>query len=51
MGPERGPPSLVRAIEELFQRTSRGSGLETENTAVGILHADYATPSIRKIWH
>jgi hypothetical protein len=33
----------VSAIEELLERRSGGSGLETEITAVGIRYADYAT--------
>jgi hypothetical protein len=36
VGLERGPLSLVSTIEELLGRKSSGSGLETENTAVGI---------------
>jgi hypothetical protein len=48
VGLERGPLSLMSTIEELLGRNSGGSGLETENTAVGINCADYATPSIRK---
>jgi hypothetical protein len=27
------------------------SGLEIENTAVGIRHADHVAPSVRKSWH
>jgi hypothetical protein len=49
VGLERGPLSLVSTIEELLGRKSSGSGLETENTAVGIRRADHAAPSIRKI--
>jgi hypothetical protein len=41
---ERGPLSFVSTIEELLGRKSSGSGLETENAAVGIRCADYATP-------
>jgi hypothetical protein len=44
VGLERGPLSLVSAIEELLERKSSGSGLEYENTAVGIRRADHATP-------
>jgi hypothetical protein len=51
MGLERGPLSLVSTIEELLERKNSGSGLETENTAVGISQADYVAPSIRKSWH
>jgi hypothetical protein len=32
---ERGPLSLVSTIEKLLERKSSGSGLESENTAVG----------------
>jgi hypothetical protein len=48
VGLERGPLSLVSTLEELLERKSSGSGLETENTAVGIRHADHVAPSIRK---
>jgi hypothetical protein len=48
VGLERGPLSLVSTIEELFERKSSGSGLETENTAVGIRRPDHMAPSIRK---
>jgi hypothetical protein len=37
---ERGPLSLVSTIEELLERKSSGSGLEAENMAVEIHHAD-----------
>jgi hypothetical protein len=50
VGLERGPPSLVSTPEELMERKSSGSGLETENTAVGNRHADHVAPSIRKSW-
>jgi hypothetical protein len=43
MGLERGPLSLVSTIEELLERNSSGFGLKTENTAMGICCADYAT--------
>jgi hypothetical protein len=39
LGLERGPLSLVSTIEELLGRKNYCSGLETENTAVGIRHA------------
>jgi hypothetical protein len=43
---KRGPLSLVRIIEELFQGNS-GSGLENRNWCPwGIRYADHATPSI-----
>jgi hypothetical protein len=48
---EWGPFSLVGIIEELLERKSSGSGLETEITAVGIRHADHVAPSIRKSLH
>jgi hypothetical protein len=51
VGLERGPLSLVSTIEELLGRDSSGSGLEVENTAVGIHYTDHVTPSIRKSWH
>jgi hypothetical protein len=35
VGLERGPLSLVSTIEELLESKTSGSGLETENTAVG----------------
>jgi hypothetical protein len=48
VGLERGPLSLVSTTEELLERKSSGSGLESENTVVGIRHADHVVPSIRK---
>jgi hypothetical protein len=48
VGVERGPLSLVGTTKELFGRNSSGSGLETENTAMGVRCADHATPSVRK---
>jgi hypothetical protein len=42
VGLERGPLSLVSTIEELLGRKNSGSGLKSENTAVGIRHADHA---------
>jgi hypothetical protein len=47
VGLERGPLSLVSAIEELLERKGSGSGLETE--AVSIRRADHATPSIQSV--
>jgi hypothetical protein len=38
----------MSTTEELLGRKSRGCGLETEITAMGIRRTDYATPSIRK---
>jgi hypothetical protein len=51
VGLERSPLSLVSTIEELLGRKSSGSGLETENTAAGIRHADHVEASIRERWH
>jgi hypothetical protein len=44
VGLERSPFSLVSTIEELIERKSSGSSLETEITAVGIRRADHVTP-------
>jgi hypothetical protein len=45
MGLERGPFSLVSAIEELLERKSSGFGLENRDYCrVGIRRADYVTP-------
>jgi hypothetical protein len=38
-------------IEELLERKSSSSGLETGITAVGIRHADHVAPSIHKSSH
>jgi hypothetical protein len=46
-----GSLSLVTTTEELLERKSRYSGLEIQDTAVGISHADHVAPSIRKSWH
>jgi hypothetical protein len=40
----------VSTAEELLGRKSSGSGLETENTVVGIRHADHVEPSILESW-
>jgi hypothetical protein len=46
---ERGPLSLVTTTEELLDRKVADPVQKTENTAVGIRHADHvAPPSIRK---
>jgi hypothetical protein len=50
VGLERGPPSLVSTTEELLDRKVAAPVQKTENTAVGIRHADHVTPSIRKSW-
>jgi hypothetical protein len=34
----------MSTIQELLERKSSGSGLETVITAIGIRHADYSTP-------
>jgi hypothetical protein len=46
----RGPLSHVSTTEELLDRKVAASVYKTENTAVGIRHADYVAPSIRKSW-
>jgi hypothetical protein len=51
VGLEQGPLSLVSTIEELLGRKSSGSGLETENTGVGIRHTDHVASFIRKSGH
>jgi hypothetical protein len=48
VGLERGPLSPVNTTEKLLGRNSSGSGLETENTAVGIRNADHVAASIFK---
>jgi hypothetical protein len=48
VGLERGPLSLVSTTEELLDRKVAAIVYKTENTAVGIRHADYVAPSIRK---
>jgi hypothetical protein len=48
VGLERGPLSVVSTTEELLERKSSYSGLETENTAAGIRHVDHVAPSICK---
>jgi hypothetical protein len=50
VGLERGPLSLVSTIEELLDRKVAAPVWKTENTAVGIRHADHVAPSIRKSW-
>jgi hypothetical protein len=51
VGLERGPISLVSTTEELLDRKVAAPVYKTENTAVGIRHADHVAPSIRKSWH
>jgi hypothetical protein len=48
VGLEGGALSLVSTTEELPVRTVAAPVKKTENTAVGIRHADHVTPSIRK---
>jgi hypothetical protein len=48
VGLERGPLSLVSTTEELLDRKVAAPVKKTENTAVGIRHADHVAPSIRK---
>jgi hypothetical protein len=50
VGLEQGPLSLVSTTEELLDRKVAAPVYETENTAVGIGHADHVAPSIRKSW-
>jgi hypothetical protein len=47
---EWGPLSLVSTAEELPDRKVAAPVYKTENTAVGIRHADHVTPSFRKSW-
>jgi hypothetical protein len=51
VGLELGPLSLVSTTQELLGSKSSGSGLETDNTAVGIRRADRAALSIRRSVH
>jgi hypothetical protein len=50
VGLERGPLSLVSTTEELLDRKVAAPVYKTENTAVGIRHADHVAPFIRKSW-
>jgi hypothetical protein len=47
---EWGTLSLVSTTEELLDRKVAAPVWKTENTAVGIGHADHMAPSIRKRW-
>jgi hypothetical protein len=47
---ERSQLSLVSTFEELLDRKVAAPVNKTENTAVGIRHADHVTLSIRKSW-
>jgi hypothetical protein len=52
MGLERGPLSLMSAIEELLERKSSGSGLENQDYGPRWSAAlTTQRPSIRKSWH
>jgi hypothetical protein len=48
VGLERGPLGLVSTTEELLDRKVAAPVYKTENTAVGIRHADHVAPSILK---
>jgi hypothetical protein len=50
VGLERGPFSLMSTTEELLGRKVAAPVYKTENTAVGIRHADHVAPFIRKSW-
>jgi hypothetical protein len=50
VGLERGPLSLLSTTEELLDRKVAAPVQKTENTAVGIRHADHMAPFIRKSW-
>jgi hypothetical protein len=45
---KRGPMSLVSTTEELLDRKVAAPLYKTENTALGIRHADHVALSIRK---
>jgi hypothetical protein len=44
VGLERGPLSFVSTTEELLDRKVAAPVCKTENTAVGIRHADHVAP-------
>jgi hypothetical protein len=50
VGLEWGPLSLVSTTEGLLDRKVAAPVQKTENTAIGIRHADHVAPSIRKRW-
>jgi hypothetical protein len=50
VGLERSPFSLVSTIEDLLDRKVVAPVYKTENTAVGIRHADHVAPYILKSW-
>jgi hypothetical protein len=47
---EWSPISLVSTTEEPLDRKVAAPVYKTENTAIGIHHADHVAPSIRKSW-
>jgi hypothetical protein len=49
VGLERGPLSLVSTTEELLDRKVVSPVYKTENTAVGIRHADHVAPLSAKV--
>jgi hypothetical protein len=48
VGLERGPLSIVSTTGELLDRKVVAPVYKTENTALGIRHADHVAPSIHK---
>jgi hypothetical protein len=50
VGLERSLLSLVSTTEELLDRKVAAPVYKTENTAVGIRHADHVALSISKSW-
>jgi hypothetical protein len=50
VGLERGPLRFVSTTEELLDRKVAAPVYKTENTAVGIRHADHVALSNRKSW-
>jgi hypothetical protein len=48
VGLERGPLSLVSTTEELLDRKVAAPVYKTENTAVGIRHAEHVAFSVSK---
>jgi hypothetical protein len=50
VGLERGSLSLMSTTEELLDRKLAAPVKKTENTAVGIRHADHVALFIRKSW-
>jgi hypothetical protein len=50
VGLERGPLSPVSTTEGLLDTKIAAPVYKTENTAVGIRHADHVAPSVRKSW-